>query len=327
LIIFGLILLIKPTKLDRRIFVKQAAGIIGATNFITLSEAFGKTSPNLRPNTPTLCIFSKHLQWLDYGEMAIFAKNIGFRGIDLTVRPGGHVLPENVEKDLPRAVSAIQAQGLTVPMITTSITNSDDPTTHSILKTASGLGVKVYRMGWWRYEKGRSVKAQLAEKGKEMHKLNALNTKYKIKGSYQNHAGNYVGAAGWDLAEILKGIDPAWTGVQYDIRHATVEGHYSWPFTFELLAPYINSLDIKDFGWFQTNSEWKLVNLPLGKGMVNFNQYFEMVKRHSLTCDYSIHYEYDLGGAEHGRKPVGITMDALAEAMKNDLGFVRGKLA
>jgi L-ribulose-5-phosphate 3-epimerase len=311
--------------LDRRNFVKKATGLVGASQLIMTSGAFSHNTGNQFNTAPVLCLFSKHLHWLDIKEMAAFAKKVGFKGIDLTVRPGGHVLPENAERDLPRAVKEIKSQGLSVPMITTAITSADDPKTHAILKTAASLGVKVYRMGWWRYERGKSVKAQLAERGKEMQKINALNEKYQIRGGYQNHAGNYVGAAGWDLAEILKGIDPKWTGVQYDIRHATVEGNYSWPFTFELLVPYINSLDIKDFGWFQTNNEWRLVNLPLGKGMVNFDQFFEMVKSSGISCDYSIHYEYDLGGAEHGRKPEGITMNELELAMRKDLEFVAEK--
>ena len=50
-------------------------------------------------------LFSKHLQFLDYEEM-------GFDGIDLTVRPKGHVLPLNVEKDLPKATNAANKVGL-----------------------------------------------------------------------------------------------------------------------------------------------------------------------------------------------------------------------
>jgi L-ribulose-5-phosphate 3-epimerase len=310
--------------MDRRNFVKKAAGIIGTYHLVAASGAHAKAS-KIDRNAPNLCVFSKHLHWMDYREMAAFAKKIGFNGIDLTVRPGGHVLPENVEKDLPRAVSQIKSQGLTVPMITTAITNADNPLTHAILKTASKMGIKVYRMGWWRYEKGRSIKSQIAEKREEMLKMNTLNEKYKIQGGYQNHAGNYVGAAVWDLAEILKGIDPKWTGVQFDIRHATVEGAFSWPFTFELVAPHINSLDIKDFAWQEINNEWKVVNVPLGKGIVDFNQFFELMKRHSISRDYSIHYEYDLGGAEHGRLPTKLTMEELALAMRKDLEFVRNK--
>ena len=41
-------------------------------------------------------IFSKHLQFLIYKDMAEAAAEMGFDGIDLTVRPNGHVLPERV---------------------------------------------------------------------------------------------------------------------------------------------------------------------------------------------------------------------------------------
>ncbi len=51
----------------------------------------------------------------------------GFRAVDLTVRPDGHVLPERVEDDLPRAVETLRRSGLTVPMITTAITDANDP--------------------------------------------------------------------------------------------------------------------------------------------------------------------------------------------------------
>lgn len=35
-----------------------------------------------------ICIFSKHLQRLNYNDMASLAAEIGFEGIDLTIRPG-----------------------------------------------------------------------------------------------------------------------------------------------------------------------------------------------------------------------------------------------
>jgi hypothetical protein len=59
---------------------------------------------------PPLCLFSKHLPKLNYAELASTVKQIGFEGVDLTVRPGGHVLPERAAEDLPRAVEAIRAE-------------------------------------------------------------------------------------------------------------------------------------------------------------------------------------------------------------------------
>ena len=53
---------------------------------------------------PALCMFSKHFPELKYDELGKTCKDLGFAGIDLTVRPKGHVLPERVADDLPRAV-------------------------------------------------------------------------------------------------------------------------------------------------------------------------------------------------------------------------------
>jgi L-ribulose-5-phosphate 3-epimerase len=43
-----------------------------------------------------IAIFSKHLEFLEGDELAKGAKEIGFDGIDLAVRKGGHVEPERV---------------------------------------------------------------------------------------------------------------------------------------------------------------------------------------------------------------------------------------
>jgi hypothetical protein len=49
---------------------------------------------------PTLCYFSKPLPFMDYPTLGKTLHEMGFAGVDLTVRPQGHVLPENVAADL-----------------------------------------------------------------------------------------------------------------------------------------------------------------------------------------------------------------------------------
>src|SRR5687767_37451 len=66
------------------------------------------------------CFFSKHLAELDWKDLGKAVKDAGFDGVDLTVRAGGHVLPERAE-DLPKAIEAIRAAGVSVPMITTEL--------------------------------------------------------------------------------------------------------------------------------------------------------------------------------------------------------------
>ena len=82
---------------------------------------------------------------MDWRRLARSAKRLGFDGLDLTVRKGGHVLPERAAEDLPRAVATAREEGLDVPMITTALTSADDPTARAILSTAAGSGSRSSR--------------------------------------------------------------------------------------------------------------------------------------------------------------------------------------
>ncbi len=114
--------------MERRKFIKQTSAAAALT---TLLPAGALGSPRFPQDElkQHICIFSKHLHWLGYRDMARLASEIGFTGIDLTVRKDGHVLPERVKQDLPIAVEQIRAEGLEVPMITTGITDPTDQLT------------------------------------------------------------------------------------------------------------------------------------------------------------------------------------------------------
>ena len=244
-------------------------------------------------------LFSKHLQWLDYENMSKVAKEIGFDGLDLTVRRKGHVLPENVEKDLPKAVRAMEKAGLKVEMMTTTITNIQEPNTEKILKTASDLGIKSYRMGWMKYKENQPIDEQIEAFKPQLKELEQMNEHYKIRGDYQNHAGTSVGAAVWDIYLLIKDLNPEWLACQYDIRHAMVEGLNSWEVGLKLLQSHIRTLDLKDFVYIQKDNKWTVKNVPIGDGAVDFKAYFDLLKKLNITAPISIHAEYDLGGAEH----------------------------
>ena len=59
-----------------------------------------------------VAIFSKHLLFLKGDELPAGAAEIGFDGIDLAVRKGGHVEPDRVREDLPKLVAAIRQHGV-----------------------------------------------------------------------------------------------------------------------------------------------------------------------------------------------------------------------
>ena len=242
----------------------------------------------------TINVFSKHLQFLDYEAMAETAAEIGFDGVDLTVREGGHVLPENVERDLPRAVAAVREAGLEVPMMATDVNDPDDPLTESVLETAGNLGISYYRLAYLDYPGGEDMAELLQTYRARLQRLAELSRQYGITGHYQHHAGTHVGSPVWDLWILLEGLDAQWMGCQYDIRHATVEGGRSWPLGLRLLAPYIGTLVAKDFRWVQEDGDWHVQNVPLGEGMVDFTSYLEMIGELGIRAPITVHFEYEM---------------------------------
>ncbi|NJM26232.1 MAG: hypothetical protein HC859_12825 [Bacteroidia bacterium] len=110
---------------------------------------------------------------------------------------------------------------------------------------------------------------------------------------------------------------------RFDVRHAMVEGYQSWVNDFRLVAPYIRTLDFKDFRW---TADGQIQNVPLGQGQVDFNAYAKMLKQYGVTAPVTIHCEYDLGGAQDGRKDIKLQPQQILHAIKKDLVFLRGIL-
>lgn len=268
-------------------------------------------------------LFSKHLQFLDYNEMAAAAANMGFNGIDLTVRPKGHVLPERVVDDLPKAVKAMNTYGLKPNMMTTNVWDTTDLKNKTVLETASKLGFEYYRTGWLSYTETKSIKDNQTLYAKQAKHLEKLNKNLNLIGCYQNHAGNHVGAPIWDLPLILADSNNVNIGCQYDIRHAMVEGGQSWELGLQVIRPYIKTLVIKDFIWKKQNEVWKPFNVPLGQGMVDFKKYFSILKKYKINVPISLHLEYDLGGAEHGNREISMDKNQVFDFMKADLSYLR----
>lgn len=273
---------------SRRDFLKKSSLTLAATPFLSF------TSKDNTAKNNQICIFSKHLHWLDFMEVGEIARQIGFSGVDLTVRKGGHVSPENVEEQLPKAVADINKAGIDVPMMATNIKDVDDPLTEKILKIASKCGIRYYRTDWNHYDPKLEIIENLNIFKKKTADLAKLNAKYNIHGGFQNHSGNYVGASIWDLWYQLKDLDPRYAGCNFDPRHATVEGGMSWPVDMKLIKKFIKGTIVKDFVWEKKDNKWRPKNVPLGEGMVDFEKFFSLYKQFGLSGPISLHIEYPM---------------------------------
>lgn len=268
-------------------------------------------------------IFSKHLHWLSYEAMAESVAALGFDGVDLTVRPGGHVEPARVKDDLPQAVAILRKAGLQVETITTAIENVDSPFAEDIVKTAAKLGIRYYRMGWINYDATKPIEQDLQRIKKQLKHLIDLNQHYDISSAYQNHAGKSFGASIWDMWMIFKELDSRYIGSQYDLRHAMVEGLHVWESGFELIAPFVNTLTVKDFHFKNSSDGEPLQNVPLGEGIVKWEAFFKKLQEKHIMVPIILHCEHPLGGADQGNRVITLPETQVLEAFKRDLDVLK----
>ena len=278
----------------------------------------------------TICAFSKHFQWTDVKGAAETMRDLGYEGVDLTVRPAGHVLPERVQEDLPKAAETIAKAGMKLTMITSDIVDPKTPHAEAVLKTLASLHVRHYRWGGFKYDLKRSIPDQLTEFKARVKDLAAMNKHYGVTAMYHTHSGpREVGASMWDLHRLLEGLDTNAVSANYDIGHATVEGgHGGWIHSANLLLPYSRGLAFKDFLWAKDKKgEWKPGWCPIGDGMVHFKEFLAMVKKSDFTGPLQLHMEYEeLGTAANGATASSVPKDKLLAMMRQDVTRFRAML-
>lgn len=261
-------------------------------NAIALMAApLGAQAPRTKPE---LILFSKHAAQLSYAELGRVPKQMGFDGIDLTTRPKGHVLPENVVRDLPRAVEAIRAGGLSVPMITTDVKTASDPAAGPTIETAGKLKIPYWKIGYTRYKGGLGVEQILAATKAETAKLAAMSAKHGVTAGFHNHSGDYVGSPVWDTREMIRELPEKAIGYYFDPAHATIEGGLGgFSISLDIVLPRLKMAAVKDFYWQKDkDGKWKTVWCPLGQGMVDWKKFFTRLAEAKFAGPISVHVEY-----------------------------------
>ncbi len=266
-------------------FTRREAIAAGVAAVAASKMTLAKEKPQ---SVNPICVFTKPFNSLSFDELADRVAELGFDGIEAPIRKGGHIEPRQVADELPKLVEALAKRNLEITVLTSDINDPNDPMTAKVLKVAAGLGIQRYRMKYYTYDLKRPVIAQINEWRPAFRDLAAMNKEFGIKAVYQNHAGNkQLGAALWDLREVLEGISPEEIGVAYDIRHASVEGGMSWPITFNMIRPHLDTVYVKDAHWVGK----KPTNVPLGEGIVD-PRFFKMLAQSGFEGPISLHEEY-----------------------------------
>ena len=251
------------------------------------------------PAKTHLCLVSRHLQWADVQEGAAAAAEGGCAAVAWTIRGGAHILPQNVERELPRAVEAARKAGLEAPMVITAIVDARSERVEAILDTMRSLGIRHYRAAPFRYDYNADLAAQIEALKPRIAGLAKLNETYGTTAMYHTHSGmGNVGGGVWDLWLAVKDFDPQLVGINYDLGHATIRGGTGWVETSRIAHRHVRGLSVKDFRWVKGGPGrrgavgWSAEMVPGGEGMVDFKGMLGYFKSVGFAGPVELYQEY-----------------------------------
>lgn len=256
-----------------------------------------------RDMTPQFHVFSKMFQPPVVPTPEAFCDLVaaaGFDGVQWTVRSGGHVEPSRVREDLPRLVKVAASRGLDCRSICTGIVDGGDPVAETVMKTAADCGIELFRTGYFFYAPERESFTQSIDRiRRALASLCDLGARTGTCAAYQNHSfwGPPVfGGAVWDVYELIRDLDPKHVSLEYDPMHAIYETNASWRYGMRWMAPWISSIDLKDFHYALSKENPKMTDKAMvgaGEGIVPWPEVKAIVEECGIDPFYILHFEWD----------------------------------
>jgi hypothetical protein len=222
--------------ISRRGFV---AGLAAAAAALPKAGA----APRARTG-PLLCLDTRLLPDVDYSQLGTFLNGLGLDGCDLSIEPGGTVLPEQSPVDLVRAIEVISGEGFEVPVITTSFFSILEPWARNVLGLSGRSGVTYFRTGYSRYPE------RMLARRNEIVGLMSYGRAAEIGMALPYPGGEAV----------IRDLDPAWIGYDFD----TTEG------SVDVVLPRLRMVRLRD----ARKDGNRGVACPLGEGMVDWAAFF-----------------------------------------------------
>ncbi len=271
-----------------------------------------------------LAVFTKSFQDWSLEEVCRRFRSLGVDGLDLTVRPGGHIHPKDAPELVPQAVLVAHHHHLRVLMLTTSITQADRQA-QKLLEVAAQEGITHIKLGYYRYIGLGHLKRHMDQVRRHLERIVKMARPLGVLPCVHIHSGPYIPSHGTMLYELIKDFSPQELGAYVDMLHMVLEGGGAgWRQGLELLGPWIALVGVKNFRWEPGRRDrwgqlrWHTRNCPLADGVSPIPDFVATLKRLGFQGIYSLHSEYK--GAHSFRN---LSTQECLEQTARDLKFFR----
>jgi sugar phosphate isomerase/epimerase len=240
-------------------------------------------------------VFTKPWPELPLADLGKFVKNLGFDGIELPVRPGYQVPPEEVAKALPEAAKVLADQGIKIGSIA-------GPTDERTITACAKAGVPIIRVC---VDIDMRI-GYMATEAKIRSRYDALIPLLEQSGvaiGVQNHCGHDVGSA-IGIMHLIEHYHPEHVGAVLDLGHCGLDGEPD-DMAIDIAWSHLLLVNLKSAYWIRKNgpevrdAEWDAYWTTGGYGISNWKLAAETLKSRGydkdicLTAEYSQHDRVD----------------------------------
>lgn len=251
-------------------------------------------------------VFTKPWPAKPIPELARFVKSLGFDGVELPVRPGYPVTPENVAAALPEAARVLAGHGLRIGSVA-------GPTDETTFAACAEAGVPIVRI-CVSIPADRDYLAGVADLQREWDRLVPLLAKHGVALGVQNHCGRSIANA-MQLRHAIGKYDPKHVCAVWDAAHNALEGEAP-DLALDTIGSHLRLVNLKSAFWRLVSppearvAEWGVYWTTGRRGRADWPRVARELKRRAYRGDLCLTAEY----SDHGR---------VDELIAEDLAFAR----
>ncbi len=243
-------------------------------------------------NTIQFSVFTKPWK-MPIPELAKFVAGLGFHAVELPVRPGYPVHPDNMTKELPNATRIFGEYGVKIASIA-------GPTTEESMAACQASGIPIIRI-CVNIDTQIGYMASEANLQREYDALVPLLEKHHTTLGIQNHCGNCICNA-MGLRHLLERYHPKHIAAVWDCAHNALNGEEP-EMALDIVWEKMCMVNFKNAFWRHTNgpeatrAKWEVFWTSGRQGLANWERVAkELQRRHyhgtiCLTAEYSEEHE------------------------------------
>jgi len=267
-----------------------------------------------------LIFFTKFLTGLTAQEVGKTAKDLGFDGLDLAVRPGQCVNSGNVTTALPEAMKIWRDAGLTVPLVSleTKPTDVRDKNVRQIYEACAKANIREIKIGYWKWTPGQPYWPAVETIRADLKEFERMGRDLGVRTLHHNHSGGNFGCNAGTAMLLIRGFDPKCVGFYVDPAHLAICGE-PLDMALAIVRDYLAMAAVKNCRYVSAAAggvtTWKSEWCMLNEGLVNWPRAIESLKQAKYDGPLSIHGEYS--GIKEDDRP------ALFDRVARDVAFLK----